>query len=109
MPYESRHAATTTTTSSRSQRRLPNGSFMSSVEDELRAPRFVLHHGRLLALLQHEILEHEDVHVRAHEAAIRVFRRPDDRLAADIERRVDDDRTAGSLVKRLDDVVVQRV
>src|SRR5688572_31033792 len=39
------------------------------------------------------------VHVGAHEAAVGILRRADDRLAADVERRVDDDRAAGAAVE----------
>ena len=50
---------------------------------------------RLRRFLEHERAEHQHVHVGAHEAAVGVLRRADDRLAADVERRVHQHRTAG--------------
>ena len=64
---------------------------------------------RLLLLEQHEVLEHQRVHVRRHEAAVGVLRRADDRLAADVEAGVDDDRAAGLLLEALEQPVVAAV
>src|SRR5436190_9841420 len=46
-----------------------------------------------------EVLEHEHVHLGAEEAAQRVLRRADDRLAAHVEARVDHHRAAGALLE----------
>src|SRR5438270_3895951 len=73
---------------------------LSSIECELLLPRFVVGQRRLIFLQQDEVLEHERVHVRTHEAAVGVLGCADDWLAADIERRVDDDRAPRSAVKR---------
>ena len=64
---------------------------------------------RLRRLVEQERAEHEIVDVRPHEAAIRVLRRADDRLAADVERGVDEHAAAGARLERLDQVVVAGV
>src|ERR1043166_1506421 len=81
----------------------------SSIERELLLPRPIVDDGRLIFLQQDEVLENQRVHVGAHEAAVRILGRADDRLASHVERRVDDDRAAGFPVERVDDVVVERV
>src|SRR5438132_7382864 len=60
-----------------------------SVELELRQilVDVVLFRVGLFFLAEHVVAEHEDVHVRRHEAPIRILRRADDRLAADVEAR----------------------
>src|SRR5580765_3278476 len=47
-----------------------------------------------------EVLEHERVHLRSHEAAIGVFRSADDGFAANVEARVDEHRASGQVKKR---------
>ena len=64
---------------------------------------------RLRGLLEQERPEHEAVDVGAHEAAVGVLRRADDRLAAHVERRVHQHRAAGEALERLDQVVVVAV
>src|SRR5438105_12738847 len=51
--------------------------------------------GRLLPLDQEEIPEHENVHLRAHETAVGVIGRLDNRLTANIEGRVYEYRVPG--------------
>src|SRR5882762_11492915 len=80
-----------------------------SIEHELLAPRLVAAGGGLFGFHQDEVLEHEHVDVRPHEAAKRVLGCADDRLPAHVERRVDDHRAARTPVERVDDVVIQRV
>src|SRR5512145_2907126 len=69
---------------------LPSGP-NRSVELESIAPVEVLVQLGLALLAQDLVAEHEDVHVRSHEAEIGVVRRADDRLAPHVERGVDQD------------------
>ena len=55
------------------------------------------------------IADDEAIDFGRHEAAIGVFDRVDDRLAANVERGIDDDRASRELVELLDDVVEERV
>src|SRR5689334_14718216 len=55
---------------------------------------------RLLFLPNEPVLEHEQIQIRPHEASIRILRSAHDRLAADVERRVDENRTAGLRMER---------
>src|SRR5207253_2666743 len=82
-----------------------------SVELELRKVRAHVDFFRsdLLFLEQHEVLEHEHVHVGGKEAAISIRRRANDRLAAHVEARVDEHRAAGLLVELLDELAVAAV
>src|SRR5262245_35675188 len=59
-----------------------------SVGLELLHPRGVERREILLPLVDEERAEDQVVHVRPREAAVRVLRRADDRLAAHVERRV---------------------
>src|SRR6187551_1865700 len=98
-----RRPAPRTTTSSNGT----SSRFAISVEYELLLPGFVVRDGRLLVLEQDESLQHQDVHVSAHEAPVGVLGRADNRLAPNVERRVDDHRTAGPGVELLDDVEIE--
>src|SRR5439155_5797667 len=61
---------------------------------------------RLLArLIEHEVLEHQKVHLRPHEAAVGVRGGADDGLAAYVEGRIDDHTAAGRCLKRLEQCV----
>ena len=57
--------------------------------------------GLLLRLVQDMPPQDEHVHVGRHEASIGVLGRTDDRLAANIETRIDQHRTAGLLWNRV--------
>ena len=59
-------------------------------------------------LIQYIAPQHEDVHLGAHEAAIGVFRRTDNRLATHIEGGIDDDAISRQALKGLDDIVIAR-
>src|SRR3954469_15600030 len=107
-----RHRVRPRAATARQGLRVPSASTVelaASIEDEFLAPALVRLQRLLLGFLQQKRLEHQNVHVGAHEAAVGIFRRADDWLASDVERGVDDDRTTGSAVERLDDVVVGRV
>src|SRR5262245_55627203 len=54
---------------------------------------------RLILLDEQVVFKHQTVHVRCHETPDRVLRRTDDRLAANVEARVDQNRTARQLVE----------
>ena len=69
---------------------------------ELRTKRLLgvlAHRGGQVASFDDEILDHQHVDARGLEAAQRVLRRADDRLAAHVEAGVDEDRAAGPLVR----------
>src|SRR4051812_20165931 len=53
----------------------------------------------LLGLFHHAIADHQKVEFVAHEAAERILRRADNRLAADVEAGVDQHRTARAPLK----------
>src|SRR5438132_13642684 len=63
---------------------------------------------RLSLFAQVSIAADEDLDLRAHEAAERVLRRAHDRLAANIETRVDDHRAAGLLPEGTDKSIIAR-
>src|SRR5688500_700823 len=79
----------------------------SSVELELLLPRLSVFRPLALRRFAQQVwTEHEIIDVGPHEAAIRVFRRTHDRLAADVERRVHDHRTSGQRLERADQGMV---
>src|SRR5207245_11572716 len=67
----------------------------SSVQLKLFAPVAITGERLLLSLLQHTVLEHEQVELSAHEAPVGVGWCADDRLAAHVERCIHDDATPG--------------
>src|SRR6266436_4566397 len=74
-----------------------------SIRGELLSPIDLFLKLRLLALIEHARLKHQEIHLSAHETAITVLRRANDRLATYIETGVDDHRTAGATAKRFND------
>src|SRR6185295_12452040 len=73
---------------------------MSLVQLELRQVLFPCPRVQFLRhvfLQQDDVLEHERVHLRAEETAVRVLGRADDRLAADVEAGVDEHRASRAL------------
>src|SRR6185369_1680169 len=63
---------------------------------------------RLPILTQHEVLQHQIVHLSPHETPVTVFGGADDRLATHVEARVYDHGTTGEFIEGLDDVPVKR-
>src|SRR5262245_32669508 len=61
--------------------------------------RPLVHQSLDVVFRQHYVLEHERIDVGHDETAIRLCGRTHDRLAADVEARVDEHRTAGALEK----------
>ena len=84
---------------------VPRRSRAASIEDEVDFPVAGVGELGLVALAEDAVLEHQRVHLGAHEAAVGVLGRAHDRLAAHVERRVDHDRATGEPVERLDDGV----
>src|SRR5215471_6605161 len=70
---------------------------------------FSLGPSRLFGLQQNEITEGQHIHFGAHEAAVSVLGRTNDRLAADVERGVYDYRISSLLPEFIDDVVKHRM
>src|SRR5215831_13773827 len=81
----------------------------SSIQLELLLPVAVADEGRLIALVEHAVLQHEHVDPGPHEAAVRVGRRAHDRLSADVERCVHEHPAAGLRVELLEEPVVAGV
>src|SRR5271170_131674 len=92
---------------SRSSRRVGGAAF--SIKRELRAPRIVGLAGGLRRAGQNKIFDHQVVHRGAHETSIGVSGSAYDRLAADVERRIDDDGASRELVKAADNRMEARV
>src|SRR5438552_1013813 len=83
-------------------------SYSSSVELE-RGGVVGLFPGILFRLGEVAVADGERVYLRSHEAAERVLGRADDRLAADVEARVDEDRAAGALLEARNQRVEARI
>ena len=64
---------------------------------------------RLLRLEQHEVLDHERIHLRLHEGIVGLLRRQDDGLPGQIEAGVDQDRTPSLAMKLLQQAIVTAV
>ena len=64
---------------------------------------------RLLALQQDEIAQRQHVHLGAHEAAIGIGKRTDNRFSADIKGRVDDQRATRPPLEGLNQVIKDRM
>src|SRR5213595_3941945 len=96
------------------RRRRQNTSFTmasseASVELVEAPPVDVVAERRLPPLLQHARAEREGVHLGAHEAEVGVLRGAHDRLAADVEARVDEHGTAGQRLEAAEQRVIERV
>src|SRR5438034_5734158 len=96
-------SASTTVTATLAQ---ASAAFLIQLEFVL----IVLLECRVLRFLAQEAIAHrERLDLGAHEAAERVLRAADDRLAAHVEAGVDDHRAAGLLLELGDEVVEARV
>jgi hypothetical protein len=55
----------------------------------------------ILRVFAHQAVAHDErLHLGPHETAEGIFGRADDRLAANVETRIDQDRSAGALLER---------
>jgi len=59
----------------------------------------------LLVFQQHEVLQHQNIHVGTHEAPVCLFRCAYDRLSADVEAGVDQHRATGLGLERSQQLV----
>src|SRR5207237_6277522 len=65
--------------------------------------------GTLGASVEHEASHHEAIHVGSQEARVRVLRGTNDRLAANVERRVDQHGTPGRAMECLQELSESRL
>src|SRR2546423_633338 len=86
---------------------LPRGS----IKLELLLPRQVFAESvlALLRLQENEVADDETVHLCSHEARESLRGRADNRLAADVETRVDEDGTARQALEGGEQLVIERV
>src|ERR1700730_11723427 len=84
-------------------------SVAASIEFEFLHPGLILRRLRLIIFRQQKIAQYKIIHRGAHETAVGVGGRADNRFAAHVERSIDEDTRAGAGLKMFEQSMKSRV
>ena len=86
---------------------MPAVSFNNqSIQFELFLPRYILWKSLLILLIEDQTPHNQIIHFRAHKTGVRVLSRTNQRLAPDIERRINKHRTACFSLECADQIII---